>query len=64
MLGKPFGAFDGREEALRFVHVLDHAFPNFLLKGFYPLVWRLLRLLPIEKLQTFLTASDYMYAGS
>ena len=64
MLGKAFGAFDGREDAIRFVYVLDNAFPNFLLKGFYPLVWRFLRLLPIEKLQTFLAASDYMYAVS
>lgn len=61
LMGKPFGAFDGEEEAPVYIHHLDNAYLVWLLNGLAPFLFQLLTRLPIKGLQHFLAAKDYVY---
>ncbi|KAK4215462.1 cytochrome P450 [Rhypophila decipiens] len=61
MLGKSFGALDGGGNAPSYVHHLDNAFAAFALYGLSPFAFRLLEYLPVQSLQDFLAAGEYVY---
>ncbi|KAK0703642.1 cytochrome P450 [Lasiosphaeria miniovina] len=62
LMGKEFGAFDGDGAAPVYVRHLDNAYIAWALNGLAPaLVW-LLERLPIQSLQRFLAAREYVYS--
>ncbi|KAH6855856.1 cytochrome P450 [Chaetomium sp. MPI-CAGE-AT-0009] len=61
LMGKSFGAFDGQENAPIYVKHLDNAYPVWFIQGIVPLLYQLLKMLPIPALQKFMAAGDYVY---
>jgi len=62
LMGRNFGAFDGEGQAPVFVKYLDNAALSYCLQAMAPGLFRLLGLLPLEKLQSFLASSRNVYA--
>ncbi len=59
-LGKSFGSLTS-DKTPKFVHYIDVVVHSWLMQDLMPLTFRLLRFVPIEKLQFFLEAGDGFY---